>query len=511
MTHFDAWLWRRHREHYVVIIFVLCTALLELGLVLPGVAFASLFAEVSFDQAVLWNVLACALTIIASVIGCWFSRATLRPLTAWAQGDESDAEASWNAALSIPATIARSVAKTEWVAHSFVSVPYIALIAHLSIFDAIVLGLGSAMLVVVGGIAFGNGLHVLLRPCLDEIAPHLPLETRPLLRGWNLAGRLNLGVASMSFIAPIGVTAAVLGDRATMRDYVVALGASAVMTGYVVAVFDLGLVRPIVRTVRDLLAGIDRVHRGEFDERVPITSIDEFGDLTAAFNELQRAMRERAALQAAFGSYVDPTLAQRLLTQGNSVFEGEDVDVSVFFVDVRGFTTIVEAVSAPVAVTVLNSLFEILVPVIQSMGGHANHYTGDGLLAVFGTPNAIEDHADRAVAAAIEIQRRVTRQFGADLRIGIGINTGRVTAGTIGGGGRYEFTVIGDTVNVASRVEQMTKTTGDAILLTQATLDAMTATLCHTINRGDIELRGKSRDVCVYACLPIGEVSATLS
>jgi len=302
----------------------------------------------------------------------------------------------------------------------------------------------------------------------------------------------------------------VLGTSARMRDYVIALVASGLITGYVVTIFDVGLVRPTVRSVRDLLGAIDRVHRGDFSTRVPVTSIDEFGDLAVAFNELQDAMRDREALRAAFGSYVDPTLAQRLLTQGDSMFAGEEVVVTVFFVDVRGFTTFVESASPTDAVARLNRLFEILVPVIQQNGGHANHYLGDGLLAVFGTPSPLDEHADSAVNAALEIQRQVHAEFAGDLRLGIGINTGQVTAGTIGGGGRYEFTVIGDTVNVASRVEQMTKQTGDGILLTQATIDALVTPICTTVSRGEIELRGKLQPVCVHACLPIGEVPATV-
>ena len=112
----------------------------------------------------------------------------------------------------------------------------------------------------------------------------------------------------------------------------------------------------------------------------------------------------------------------------------------------------------------LNRLFDVIVPVLHEHGGHANHYLGDGLLAIFGAPSPLEHHADAAVAAAVEVQRHVRAEFGNSLRLGIGINTGSVIAGTVGGGGRHEFTVIGDTVNVAARVEQLTKETGDAIL-----------------------------------------------
>jgi class 3 adenylate cyclase len=119
-------------------------------------------------------------------------------------------------------------------------------------------------------------------------------------------------------------------------------------------------------------------------------------------------------------------------------------------------------------------------------------------LAVFGAPNDLADHADAALNAAVLIQRLVADRFGSELRIGIGINTGVVIAGTIGGGGKLEFTLIGDAVNVAARVEQLTKTTGDAILLTQQSIDALTSRPPGLVDRGAHALKGKSAATQVY-------------
>jgi class 3 adenylate cyclase len=150
----------------------------------------------------------------------------------------------------------------------------------------------------------------------------------------------------------------------------------------------------------------------------------------------------------------------------------------------------------------LNRLFDVIVPALHEHGGHANHYLGDGLLAVFGAPQPMERHADAAVAAAAEIQRRVRAEFGTDLRLGIGINTGPVIAGTVGGGGRHEFTVIGDTVNVAARVEQLTKDTGDAVLLTEATRAALSAPRPRSTRRGEFTVRGKATKLTLHAVNP---------
>ena len=102
------------------------------------------------------------------------------------------------------------------------------------------------------------------------------------------------------------------------------------------------------------------------------------------------------------------------------------------------------------------------------------------------------------------IYRLVAGRFGGELRIGIGINTGVVIAGTIGGGGKLEFTLIGDAVNVAARIEQLTKTTGDAILLTQQSLDALTSRPPELVDRGSHALKGKSAAVTVFGLDPAG-------
>src|SRR5881275_1387131 len=143
-----------------------------------------------------------------------------------------------------------------------------------------------------------------------------------------------------------------------------------------------------------------------------------------------------------------------------------------------------EANRAEDTVARLNALFEIVVPAVVEAGG-------DGALAVFGAPNDLTDHADAAVSAAVLTHRLVAERFGGELRIGIGINTGVVIAGTIGGGGKLEFTLIGDTVNVAARVEQLTKTTGDAILLTRQCVNSLASRPPGLIDRGSHALKGK--------------------
>jgi class 3 adenylate cyclase len=258
------------------------------------------------------------------------------------------------------------------------------------------------------------------------------------------------------------------------------------------------VVSPSLQPIRDLARATERVAVGDYSQRLPVVQDDDLGALAGSFNRMQAGLAERQRLQAAFGTYVDPALAARLLEQGDDVFTGERREVTVMFVDVRDFTPFAEANTAEDTVARLNTLFEIVVPAVVDAGGHVNKFLGDGALAVFGAPNDLADHADAAVTAATFIHRLVAERFDGELRIGIGINTGVVIAGTIGGGGHLEFTLIGDTTNVAARVEQLTKTTGDVILLTQQCVDALASRPPGLIDRGFHVLKGKSAAVQVF-------------
>jgi class 3 adenylate cyclase len=235
---------------------------------------------------------------------------------------------------------------------------------------------------------------------------------------------------------------------------------------------------------------------------------DDLGALAASFNRMQAGLAERQRLQGAFGTYVDPVLASRLLEQGDDVFTGERREVTVMFVDIRDFTPFAESNTAEDTVARLNALFDIVVPAVVDAGGHVNKFLGDGALAVFGAPNELVDHADAALKAAMMIDRLVADRFGGELRIGIGVNTGQVIAGTIGGGSKLEFTLIGDAVNVAARVEQLTKVTGDTILLTQQVVDNLPSRPIGLVDRGVHAVKGKTVAVNVFALDPAENRSA---
>jgi class 3 adenylate cyclase len=209
-------------------------------------------------------------------------------------------------------------------------------------------------------------------------------------------------------------------------------------------------------------------------------------------------LEERERLREAFGAYVDPGLAERVLAEG-MVLEGEEMDVTVMFVDIRDFTAFAETAGAHEVVERLNGFFELVVPEVVRHGGHASKFFGDGLLAVFGAPDRLADHADRGVAAALALVRCIRDHYGDELRIGIGVNSGSVIAGTVGGGGRVEFTVIGDPVNTAARVERLTRQTEDDVLVTEETRRLLRSDHGGFLLRGEVELRGKTAPVKVHA------------
>ena len=188
-----------------------------------------------------------------------------------------------------------------------------------------------------------------------------------------------------------------------------------------------------------------------------------------------------------------------MLEEG-TMLEGEEVDVTVMFLDVRGFTSYVERSEAEDVVTTLNRLFELIIPIIQEHGGHVNKFLGDGLLAVFGAPTKLEDHADRRRGRSARDRRAPSVTSSAKTcGSGIGLNSGPVVAGNVGGAGRLEFSVIGDPVNTAARVEAATRTTGDTILITDAVCDRLTRHDDGYEERPAQELKGKREPVPVFA------------
>jgi adenylate cyclase len=216
-------------------------------------------------------------------------------------------------------------------------------------------------------------------------------------------------------------------------------------------------------------------------------------------------LRNGELLRNLLNLYVSPEVARDALEHGTAL-GGQLIECTVLFSDIRSFTSLSEKLPADELITLLNQYMSQMVDAIVANGGMVNKFGGDSLLAVFGTPlNPAADHAEKAVSAA-QGMRRALADFNrqqalvgsVQLRFGIGIATGNVVAGNIGGAERIEYTVIGDTVNLASRLQDLTKEVGQEILVHESTYAAMTHKV-KAVLLPPMAVRGKSETVKVWA------------
>jgi adenylate cyclase len=440
----------------------------------------------------------CFVTILWVIYKGW---CVGRPVISWVGGrrDERSTLSAWRAGVRFPRDF---VAVSGWKPFAFVSIPIAAFVTvyqELPAYSSLIIFAGALVAVAYAAVLHFFASELFLRPVLAHIHEHLPDDFEPQARGvplrWKLLGALPI----INVVTGVVVSGLSTAEQASLED----LGLDVIVA--VVVAFTISfeltalVTKSILDPVGDLLKATDRVKEGDLSTRVPVVSGDELGALAASFNEMVRGLSEREALREAFGSYVDPDVAERVLREGE-LLEGEQVEATMMFVDIRDFTAFAENASAREAVAQLNEFFNLVVPPVIDARGHANKFVGDGVLAVFGAPERHGDHADGAVAAALRIADIVEGRYGDALRIGIGINSGPVVVGTVGGGGRLEFTVIGDPVNVAARVEEATRETGDTILLTESTRALLSdGWRARLDERGSIPLKGKSEAIPLYA------------
>ncbi|RXH34795.1 adenylate/guanylate cyclase domain-containing protein [Bradyrhizobium zhanjiangense] len=201
-----------------------------------------------------------------------------------------------------------------------------------------------------------------------------------------------------------------------------------------------------------------------------------------------------------FGQHVSPQVVERLMAAGTTA-GGDLRRVAVMFVDFRGFTAGAQSRTPQEVVDRLDGAFAVLVDILDRHGGIVNKFLGDGFLALFGAPLEASDAAHRAVAAGREMltaMDRINAQTSWPLRIGIGIHFGEVVAGNIGSPRRKEYTVIGDTVNFASRLEALNKELGSQLLISESVREALGDDGSDAVALGEVEVRGYERPVAVF-------------
>ena len=465
-----------------------------------GVGVLSLYIDMTLAE---FARLACATVVIQTFYNAFLLVLMLRllgPVREWTRGrrDSETAERAWKAAARLPLDFLRSTtrygfplwANALWSIYAVAELDLPALSVPL-----LMAGVAVAQL-------YGFGLLFLateraMRPILEDTSAFVSGATRLEGHGVPVRWRLLTALPVLNVITGV-VVAGISSPGSSLTDLgvdvAIAVGVAFTVSLGLTALLATSIVSPIV----ELREATERVSAGELEARVPVASTDETGELAQSFNEMTAGLEERERLHKAFGQFVDPELAERI-ARDDTDFAGKDVELSILFVDVRGFTALAERHEPREIVARLNNLYDCIVPIVLKHGGHANKFIGDGMLAIFGAPERLEDHAQRAVAAALEAAEAVQTRFGDELGVGIGVNSGSALVGTIGGGGRLDFTAIGDAVNTAARVEAETRNTGDDVLIAEPTRKLLGDAAADWMKRADARLKGKSEVVAVYA------------
>jgi adenylate cyclase len=269
--------------------------------------------------------------------------------------------------------------------------------------------------------------------------------------------------------------------------------------------------RTLTRPIISLVGHARRIAAGDYSVRNTVYRSDELGRLSEAFDQMSLGLAERDRVRDLLDKNVSPEVAAQLVRDG-AALGGEEREVTILFADLRGFTTLSEKMSAHDLLTLLNRYFDRMSAEIERQGGVIDKFIGDGIMALFGAPVTQPDAADRALAAAIAMEKSL-EQFNGELAaegrsplaLGIGINTARVIAGNIGSHRRLNYSVIGDGVNVAARIQALTRTPEyNANILTSATTLAALRNPSQFTPRalGAVYVKGRAEPVQIFAVSP---------
>lgn len=264
----------------------------------------------------------------------------------------------------------------------------------------------------------------------------------------------------------------------------------------------------IARPVRRLVAGSERIARGELGTAVVLNRRDELGDLATSFNMMAEGLRQRERIKDTFGKFVDPRVAEKLWSTGlgKGRAAGERLVQSILFTDLEGFTSATEKLSGDDVVALLNDYLADGAEAVQSTLGIVDKFVGDAVVAFWG-PQIVEDYAARACRTALRYVRQASRHrerceaLGiAPLRVRAGISTGEVVVGIIGSPDKWNYTVIGDAANLGSRLEGLNKVYGTSVLACSRTA-AQTgeSVIARRIDR--VRVVGRAEAVDVYEIL----------
>lgn len=270
----------------------------------------------------------------------------------------------------------------------------------------------------------------------------------------------------------------------------------------IVYLFSRTLTLPIV----ELLHAARRIEQGDYAVQIKPSTRDEIGSLTVAFMQMVHGLRERQKIKEEFGKFVNPEIAERAI-QGSLRLGGEKKHCTVLFTDIRGFTQFSESRQPEEVVDFLNRYFTAMVDSVTVTDGVVDKFIGDAIMAHWGALLPQKDEAKRAVNSALLMRQSLidlNHSFALEgiphINFGLGINTGPVIAGQVGSEKRLEFTVIGDAVNLASRIEYLNKEFGTDILISESTRRILGDDY-HLVAMPPVPIRGKAEPQLTYAVL----------
>ncbi len=324
-----------------------------------------------------------------------------------------------------------------------------------------------------GALVLGRNLKEDLRRICDSLKVEMSLESGGVevwrsLAAWDPSreGEGDVEVGGAHYLAgrsPLGAMAEItlvmmrnMEEVDAERRKVAVFGMLGIALSILIAALaSLRIAGGVSRPVEALTGAVQKVATGDFSVQVEAAGQDEIGRLGAAFNEMTVGLRKR---QDILEKTLSRDVAEEFL-KGGTERGGERRVITIVFMDIRGYTSGTEGMDPADVVIMLNELMDLLDGAIERHGGSVNKFLGDGLMAMFGTPKPLENHALRAVEAAIEMQkqmerwnhRRIARGLNS-FYSGIGINTGQAVCGKVGGRNRMEYTLIGEEVNLTSRI-----------------------------------------------------------
>lgn len=290
----------------------------------------------------------------------------------------------------------------------------------------------------------------------------------------------------------------------------------ALVLGFILAASGISIIaaRQFASPILKLAATAREIGGGNLDVEVKeVSGGRELNELGESFNEMVKGLKERNLIKDTFSRYVSRQVAEEILNDPEKIaLGGESKEVSILFSDIRGFTTLSERLPAELVVHILNEYFNAMVDCVFDYEGTLDKYIGDAIMAVFGTPTVHDDDPMRAIRTAVRMKTKLeelndkwmNKDGMTPLRIGIGIHTGEVIAGNIGHSQRMEYTVIGDSVNLASRIESLTKEYDCPILISETTYAAVEGAI-NAEYLDSVTVKGKTKPIKIYKLLDVLE------